>query len=295
MLRPARAGSSEERKNERIPGTPGRAAPFHFCAPRRRLHSSPPNDGPSHVDSRQAEPLGRSPHALGERRRHRDHGRQRHAHLQRVSPLRASRRDLPAESVGRARRSPRGSRWARGSPARGTGTSPRCGCSSRTACSTSASSSSTASGATSSRAVATRATRRDAQVLPVRAEGPPAPGQAQRAAEAHLLRHAGARHHARAERAGHLEARSTLVHHGAVRELQVGAVRRTSSRWRCCSCSSLVHVFMVFTVDPYSLRAIITGWYDRSRSPEARNARPFFHLFARGRADRRRRPRYHRS
>ena len=42
---------------------------------------------------------------------------------------------------------------------------------------------------------------------------------------------------------------------------------------------ALVHVFMVFSVDPYALRAIVTGWYDRARSPEARNARPFYHLF----------------
>lgn len=42
---------------------------------------------------------------------------------------------------------------------------------------------------------------------------------------------------------------------------------------------ALVHVFMVFAVDPYSLRSMITGWYDRDRSPEARNARPFYHLF----------------
>jgi Ni/Fe-hydrogenase b-type cytochrome subunit len=41
---------------------------------------------------------------------------------------------------------------------------------------------------------------------------------------------------------------------------------------------ALVHVFMVFTVDPYSLRAIISGWYNRARSPEARNARPLYHL-----------------
>ncbi|HSL70580.1 MAG TPA: cytochrome b/b6 domain-containing protein, partial [Longimicrobiales bacterium] len=39
---------------------------------------------------------------------------------------------------------------------------------------------------------------------------------------------------------------------------------------------TLVHVFMVISVDPYSLRAMITGKYDASRSPEARNARPFF-------------------
>ena len=43
-----------------------------------------------------------------------------------------------------------------------------------------------------------------------------------------------------------------------------------------------VHVFMVFAVDPYSLRSMITGWYDRARSPEARNARPFYHLFGPG-------------
>ena len=38
----------------------------------------------------------------------------------------------------------------------------------------------------------------------------------------------------------------------------------------------LVHVVMVFAVDPWSLRAITTGGYDESKSPEARNARPFF-------------------
>jgi thiosulfate reductase cytochrome b subunit len=43
---------------------------------------------------------------------------------------------------------------------------------------------------------------------------------------------------------------------------------------------AFVHVFMVFAVDPYSLRSMITGWYNRARSPEARNARPFYHLFA---------------
>jgi thiosulfate reductase cytochrome b subunit len=48
---------------------------------------------------------------------------------------------------------------------------------------------------------------------------------------------------------------------------------------------AVVHVFMVVAVDPYSLRSMITGWYDRARSPEARNARPFYHLFSRGRID----------
>lgn len=36
------------------------------------------------------------------------------------------------------------------------------------------------------------------------------------------------------------------------------------------------HIFMVFAVDPYSLRSMITGRYDESKSPEARNARPLF-------------------
>jgi thiosulfate reductase cytochrome b subunit len=39
---------------------------------------------------------------------------------------------------------------------------------------------------------------------------------------------------------------------------------------------SVVHVFMVFAVDPYSLRSMITGGYDESLSPERRNARPFW-------------------
>ncbi|HVZ77379.1 MAG TPA: cytochrome b/b6 domain-containing protein, partial [Gemmatimonadaceae bacterium] len=39
---------------------------------------------------------------------------------------------------------------------------------------------------------------------------------------------------------------------------------------------SLAHVFMVFAVDPYALRSMVTGGYDESRSPEARNARPFW-------------------
>jgi Ni/Fe-hydrogenase b-type cytochrome subunit len=38
---------------------------------------------------------------------------------------------------------------------------------------------------------------------------------------------------------------------------------------------SLGHVFMVFAVDPQSLRAMTTGGYDESRSPEALDARPF--------------------
>jgi thiosulfate reductase cytochrome b subunit len=44
---------------------------------------------------------------------------------------------------------------------------------------------------------------------------------------------------------------------------------------------TLGHVFMVFAVDPYALRAIVTGGYDETKSPEARNARPFMNLRAR--------------
>ncbi|MDZ7629902.1 MAG: cytochrome b/b6 domain-containing protein [Gemmatimonadaceae bacterium] len=41
----------------------------------------------------------------------------------------------------------------------------------------------------------------------------------------------------------------------------------------------VVHVVMVFAVDPYALRAMTTGGYDDERfSPEARNARPFVNL-----------------
>lgn len=40
-----------------------------------------------------------------------------------------------------------------------------------------------------------------------------------------------------------------------------------------------VHVVMVFTVDPYAIRAMTTGGYDAERwSPEARHARPLYHL-----------------
>jgi len=43
---------------------------------------------------------------------------------------------------------------------------------------------------------------------------------------------------------------------------------------------SAIHIFMVLTVDPYALRAITTGGYDPNKSPEARNARPFYHLLS---------------
>ena len=38
------------------------------------------------------------------------------------------------------------------------------------------------------------------------------------------------------------------------------------------------HIFMVFTVDPYSIPAMITGRYREELSPEARNARPLINL-----------------
>jgi Ni/Fe-hydrogenase b-type cytochrome subunit len=41
---------------------------------------------------------------------------------------------------------------------------------------------------------------------------------------------------------------------------------------------SAIHIFMVFAVDPYSLRSMTTGGYSERLSPEARNARPFYHL-----------------
>lgn len=47
---------------------------------------------------------------------------------------------------------------------------------------------------------------------------------------------------------------------------------------------SVVHVFMVFAVDPYALPSMITGRYDDGLSPERRNARPFQHLGRRWRA-----------
>lgn len=46
---------------------------------------------------------------------------------------------------------------------------------------------------------------------------------------------------------------------------------------------TFVHIFMVFFVDPYSIRSMITGGYNPEKSPEARNARPPFGLFARAR------------
>ena len=42
---------------------------------------------------------------------------------------------------------------------------------------------------------------------------------------------------------------------------------------------SVVHVFMVLSVDPYSLRSMTTGGHNEDLSPIARNARPFQGLF----------------
>jgi thiosulfate reductase cytochrome b subunit len=44
----------------------------------------------------------------------------------------------------------------------------------------------------------------------------------------------------------------------------------------CLVLLTVVHVIMVFAVDPYSIRSMITGGYNDAKSPEARNARPFF-------------------
>jgi len=44
---------------------------------------------------------------------------------------------------------------------------------------------------------------------------------------------------------------------------------------------ALGHVFMVISVDPWSLRSMITGGWSERFSPEARNARPFVHLWPR--------------
>lgn len=44
---------------------------------------------------------------------------------------------------------------------------------------------------------------------------------------------------------------------------------------------AVAHVFMVFAVDPYSIRSILTGKYNAENSPAERNARPFYHLFPR--------------
>lgn len=41
---------------------------------------------------------------------------------------------------------------------------------------------------------------------------------------------------------------------------------------------AVVHVFMIFSVDPYSLPSMFTGNYNERLSPEERNARPFWHL-----------------
>jgi Ni/Fe-hydrogenase b-type cytochrome subunit len=39
---------------------------------------------------------------------------------------------------------------------------------------------------------------------------------------------------------------------------------------------SVVHIVMVFAVDPWSLRSMLTGGYNEARSPASRNARPFY-------------------
>jgi len=48
---------------------------------------------------------------------------------------------------------------------------------------------------------------------------------------------------------------------------------------------SVIHIFMVFTVDPYSIRSMVTGRYNPARAPELRNGRPFYNLFSRASED----------
>jgi thiosulfate reductase cytochrome b subunit len=60
--------------------------------------------------------------------------------------------------------------------------------------------------------------------------------------------------------------------------------------WHFVAMTALVvlifgHIFMVFTVDPYSIPSMITGNYDERLSPEARDARPFYHLLPRPRPE----------
>lgn len=43
--------------------------------------------------------------------------------------------------------------------------------------------------------------------------------------------------------------------------------------------STVGHIFMVFTVDPYSIWSMVGGSYRDDWSPEERNARPLVHLF----------------
>jgi len=47
---------------------------------------------------------------------------------------------------------------------------------------------------------------------------------------------------------------------------------------------TFVHIFMVFSVDPYSIPAMITGRYREDLSPQRRNARPFRRLSPRSAA-----------
>jgi len=47
---------------------------------------------------------------------------------------------------------------------------------------------------------------------------------------------------------------------------------------------SVVHVFMVISVDPYSVRSMLTGGHSDRLSPIARNARPFRNLFPKRKA-----------
>ena len=119
------------------------------------------------------------------------------------------------------------------------------------------------------------------EVLHLPAEGSSAAGQAQRAAEG--------RRTSRCPIVGALAVLTGLaiwkpVQLAPLTDLLGGYV--WARYWHFLVMLALValaigHVFMVFAVDPYSLRSMITGGYDEKLSPEARNARPFYHLLPR--------------
>jgi thiosulfate reductase cytochrome b subunit len=119
------------------------------------------------------------------------------------------------------------------------------------------------------------------------AAGSPAPGQAQRAAEARLLL------------ASVLTAWWCLTGIAIWKPVSLGWLTALfggyawARWWHFAAMLAVValaagHVFMVFAVDPYAIRSMTTGGYDPALSPEARNARPFHHLLPRYRDWRRR-------
>ena len=146
-----------------------------------------------------------------------------------------------------------------------------------------ASSTCTASGAISFRGAATRAMRWNDQVLPLRDEvDHPRQGKhnAMQKATYFALPCWRSCRCSRDSRSG-----SPCSSDGSPRSSAATCGRATGTSWRWWrwSCFPSVHVFMVFAVDPYSLQSMVTGGYRDDLSPEARNARPFYHLLPRWR------------